>query len=51
MGGWGIRDLDLFNQALAAKSMWRDLFHTGLWSSVMRKKYLKGIKIVSWLRK
>jgi len=29
-GDWGIRDLDLFNKALATKSMWRDIFHNGL---------------------
>jgi len=50
-GGWGIRDLDLFNKALAAKSMWRALFHKQLWSALMRNKYLKGIEVVSWLRK
>jgi len=46
-GGWGIRDLELFNKALAAKSLWRALFHNGLWRVSIRKKYLKGIEVVS----
>jgi len=50
-GGWGIRDLVLFNKALAKKSMWRDLFHNELWSVILRNKYLKGMEVVSWLRK
>ena len=50
-GGWGIRDLNLFNNALAAKSLWRALFHDGIWSVTMRRKYFKGDDVVSWLRK
>jgi hypothetical protein len=50
-GGWGLRDLDLFNQALAAKFLWRALFHKSLWAEVIRKKYLKGVEVVPWLRK
>lgn len=49
-GGWGIRDLNLFNKALASKSLWRALFHDGIWSVTMRRKYLKGVDVVSWLR-
>lgn len=51
LGGWGIRDLDIFNKYLAVKSLWRDLFHKGLWGEITRKKYLKGVEVVSWLQK
>jgi len=51
LGGWGIRDINLFNKALVAKSMWRVFFHQGLWSLIMRKKYLKGLDVVTWLKK
>jgi hypothetical protein len=49
-GGWGIKHLPWFAQSLAAKSCWRGLFETSLWNTILRKKYLKGIDIVSWLR-
>jgi hypothetical protein len=50
-GGWGIRNLYWFTQSLAAKSCWRGIFRKGLWNSVLKKKYLKGIDLTSWLRK
>ena len=51
MGGWGLRDVELFNKYLAAKYLWRVLFHQGVWSRLMRKKYMKGVKVTKWLRK
>jgi len=51
MGGWGLRDVELFNKYLAAKYLWRVLFHQGIWSRLMRKKYMKGVKVTKWLRK
>jgi hypothetical protein len=50
LGGWGIRSLDWFSQALASKSLWRALFGIGLWSLTMHKKYLKGVNVIFWLR-
>jgi hypothetical protein len=50
-GGWGIRNLNWFSLSLAAKSCWRGLFGEGLWTSVLKKKYLKGIDLTSWIRK
>jgi len=50
LGGWGIRNLDWFAQALASKSLWRALFKIGLWSLAMHKKYLKGVDVIFWLR-
>jgi hypothetical protein len=31
-GGWGIRNIFKFNQALAANSLWRALTSRGIWS-------------------
>jgi hypothetical protein len=50
-GGWGIKNISWFAQSLAAKSCWRGLFGTGLWNTVLNKKYLKGVDIISWLRR
>jgi hypothetical protein len=50
-GGWGLQNLEWFSQALAAKSCWRGLFGGGLWSIVLRKKYLKGIDVPSWIKR
>jgi hypothetical protein len=50
-GGWGIQNLYWFAQSLAAKSCWRGLFGKGFWNSILKKKYLKGIDLTSWLRK
>lgn len=41
-GGWGLKNLDWFNWAMLAKSLWRALTDGGLWSSVIRTKYLKS---------
>jgi hypothetical protein len=46
-GGWGIKHISWFAQSLAAKSCWRGLFGSGLWNSVLCKKYLKGIDLIS----
>jgi hypothetical protein len=50
-GGWGIQNLYWFAQSLSAKSCWRGLFGKGLWNLVLKKKYLKGIDLTSWLHK
>lgn len=45
MGGWGIKDLGLFNRALCAKSLWRALLSEGLWGRIIRMKYLKRLPV------
>jgi hypothetical protein len=50
-GGWGIKNISWFTQSLAAKSCWRGLFGKGLWNSILNKKYLKGLDLISWLRR
>jgi len=41
-GGWNIKHLHYFNKALNAKSLWRALLDNGLWSKIIRGKYLGG---------
>lgn len=50
LGGWGIKDLSLFNSALCAKSLWRVLFDSGLWGSIVKAKYLHRLPPVYWIR-
>jgi hypothetical protein len=50
-GGWGLWNLKWFSLCLVAKSYWRGLFVDGLWSLVLRKKYLKGIDVSSWIKR
>jgi hypothetical protein len=46
---WGIKHISWFAQSLSAKSCWRDLFRTRIWSIVLWKKYLKDNDLISWL--
>jgi hypothetical protein len=50
-GGWGIKHLEWFALALAAKTCWRGLFGNNLWNKVITRKYLKGNDPTSWLRR
>jgi hypothetical protein len=50
-GGWGIKQISWFAQSLDAKSCWRRLFGSGLWNSVLCKKYFQGIDLISSLRR
>jgi hypothetical protein len=50
LGGWGLKNLYVFNQALVAKSLWRMLFNKGLWGKVMKEKYLENKEVEAWLR-
>jgi hypothetical protein len=50
-GGWGIRNIIWFAHSLVVKSLWRGLFGNSLWSRILKRKYLKGIDLTSWLRK
>jgi hypothetical protein len=50
MGGWGIRNIFLFNNALAANSLWRVLMKEGVWNKVIKDKYIPHCSVVTWLR-
>ena len=49
-GGWGIKNLPWFILALRLKKLWRILHSKGLWYQVLHFKYMKGCKVVDWLR-
>jgi hypothetical protein len=40
LGGWGLRNLFIFNRALATKSLWQVLMEEGIWHRVIKYKYL-----------
>jgi hypothetical protein len=50
-GGWGLRDLPLFNTALLASSLWRALNHNSIWHRIVAAKYLGSQRLCDWLRK
>jgi hypothetical protein len=50
MGGWGIRNIYLFNNALAENSLWRVLVKEGVWNKVIKDKYIPHRSVVTWLR-
>ena len=51
MGGWGIKKLRWFSQALCLKSLWHGLFGLGLWFDEFREKYLRNYSVKEWVRK
>ena len=50
LGVWGIKNISLFENALVAKTLWRVLFKLGLWSEVIRRKYLKYRSVTQWIK-
>jgi hypothetical protein len=50
LGGWGLRNLFIFNRALAANSLWRVLMKEGIWHQVIKDKYLPYTSVATWLR-
>jgi hypothetical protein len=49
-GGWGIRDLNLFNFAMLANTLWNTLFREGIWHNIVLDKYLKHQDVTKWFR-
>eukprot|EP00253_Pinus_taeda_P003007 PITA_03007 len=47
-GGWGIKKLDLFSKALAAKLGWQLLTSESLWKRVAYAKYIKPLNVLDW---
>jgi hypothetical protein len=50
VGGWGLRNLFLFNKALATNTLWRVLTKTGIWHTVIKDKYLPYVSVATWFR-
>jgi hypothetical protein len=40
LGGWGLKNIFLFSKALVAKSTWRLISTSSLWTSVVTQKYI-----------
>jgi hypothetical protein len=49
-GGWGLKNIYLFGQALIAKSVWQTMFNEGLWGRNMKKKYFISYIVEQWIR-
>jgi hypothetical protein len=50
LGGWGLRNIFLFNKVLVEKSLWRVMMKDGIWHRVIKDKYLPHCSIATWLR-
>lgn len=50
LGGWGLKNIYTFAQALADKSLWRFIQNNSLWGRVLKSKYLPRQSIVEWIR-
>ena len=50
-GGWGIKRLDLFANALATKMGWQLLTSNSLWQKVVVEKYIAPESIFSYIRR
>ena len=49
-GGWDIKNLDWFSLALRLKSLWLVLNGNGLWTTIIKYKYLKNKQVDEWIR-
>eukprot|EP00253_Pinus_taeda_P014295 PITA_14295 len=49
-GGWGLKDLPLFAQALAAKMGWTLLTRQNIWTTISYHKYIWPQQIMDWIR-
>jgi hypothetical protein len=45
-GGWGLKDIVVFGQSLAAKSLWVFLTRDSLWRHILIEKYIDPLSIV-----
>lgn len=51
MGGWGLLNLKIFGRALLCKSLWRAIQGDGLWSRLIKSKYLANKDLDVWYRR
>jgi len=49
-GGWGLRNMEHFNLALLANTLWNTLFGRGLWNKIVMDKYLRHSNVIQWFR-
>ena len=48
--GWNIKNPEWFSLALHTKSFWLVLNGVGLWSQIIKHKYLKNLPVDVWLK-
>lgn len=49
-GGWGIKRLGPFSQALASKLKWQLLNNDSLWTKVATSKYIHPVSVLDWIK-
>ena len=50
-GGLGMIDPDIMNKCLLSKWLWRLENSCGIWQDIIKKKYLKGARVISAMAK
>lgn len=48
-GGWGFNDMKVFNLALLLKNIWQVVCGDGLWSQIIKAKYLYNMNLIGWI--
>ena len=49
-GGWGIRNIYLFNKSMVENNLWQVLMKDGIWHRVIKDKYIPYSSVFTWLR-
>ena len=49
LGGWGLKNTNLFAKAFAAKASWRIITTKILWSKVVYHKYIIPVPLRDWI--
>ena len=51
LGGWGVKNMELFCKSLAAKNLWRLFKNLGsLRGRIILSKYFSGLSLTDWIR-
>jgi ribonuclease HI len=51
VGGWGLKNLFIFNTALLASSFWRAATQECIWHQIIADKYMGSLPFSTWIRK
>jgi hypothetical protein len=51
VGGWGLKNLTIFNTALLASSFWRAATQESIWHRIIAEKYMSSLPFCIWIRK
>jgi hypothetical protein len=51
VGGWGLKNLFIFNTALLASSFWRAATQECIWHRIIADKYMGSLPFSAWIRK